>query len=141
MNTYTHILRWRQRFDLDTAGAAASFLCAVHCAVMPFILTLLPLIGLSFLASEPVEWGLLALSALLGVSSLCFGYRRHRRGNALAFLAVGLALLAGGHGIEARGAEAWGTCLVVAGGLTIAFSHQINHRLCRACRTCHPKTG
>ena len=138
MNTYIHILRWRQRFDLDTAGATASFLCAVHCALMPFILTLLPLIGLSFLASEPVEWGLLALSALLGVSSLCFGYRKHRQGNALAFLAVGLALLAGGHSIEARGEETWGTCLMVTGGLTIALSHQINHRLCRAC---HPQTG
>lgn len=141
MNSLSLILRWRQRFDLDTAGATASFLCAVHCALMPFIFTLLPLIGLSFLASEPIEWGLLALSALLGVSSLCFGYRKHRRGSALAFLAVGLALLAGGHSIEARGAETWGTCLVVMGGLTIALSHCINRRLCHSCRSCSPKTG
>ena len=101
---------------------------------------LLPLIGLGVLASEPVEWGLLSVSALLGVSSLCLGYRKHRRRRALAFLAIGLALLAGGHNIEARGAEMWGTCLVVMGGLTIALSHQINRRLCRACRSCNPKT-
>jgi hypothetical protein len=31
---------------LDVVGAGASFLCAVHCAAMPVLLTTLPLAGL-----------------------------------------------------------------------------------------------
>ena len=64
---------------LDRAGAAASFLCALHCAVMPFVITALPLLGLGFLASEPVEWALLGCSGILGALSLCVGFREHRR--------------------------------------------------------------
>ena len=30
----------------DRVGATASFLCAIHCALLPFVLTLLPLLGL-----------------------------------------------------------------------------------------------
>src|SRR5690349_16997900 len=77
--------------SLDTAGATASFLCAIHCALMPLVITLLPLIGLAFLADHRVEWALFGLSAIVGVSSLCFGYREHRSRRALAILAVGLA--------------------------------------------------
>jgi hypothetical protein len=51
---------------------------------MPLLVTLLPLIGLGFLASEPVEWALVAMSAVLGTSAICLGYREHRRRRALA---------------------------------------------------------
>ena len=128
----------RLRPDLDAAGATASLLCAIHCAAMPLVITLLPLIGLSFLADERVEWGLLALSALLGVSSLCLGYRKHRRRHALSVLALGLTLLVGGRLCEEREIGKFGLLLVVAGGITVASSHFLNRRLCHSCRVCHP---
>ena len=55
------------RIDLDKAGATASLACAVHCALMPLVVTLLPLVGLGFLADERTEWALLGLSAPAGV--------------------------------------------------------------------------
>ncbi|HEX8463669.1 MAG TPA: MerC domain-containing protein, partial [Abditibacterium sp.] len=81
---------------LDKAGATASFVCALHCAIMPFLITVLPLVGLGFLSSEPVEWGLLAASGALGTLSLCVGYREHRRRQVFAVLALALALLSAG---------------------------------------------
>lgn len=121
---------------LDAGGATASLLCAIHCALMPFVVTLLPLVGLSFLASEAAEWVLVALSALFGVSSLCLGFRQHRSRRALAVLAVGLALLATGRIIEHLDLSRFGVPLLVLGGVTIAASHAFNHFLCRACRVC-----
>lgn len=122
--------------DLDKMGAAAALTCAVHCAAMPLVITLLPLFGLTFLADERLEWGLLALSASLGVSSLCLGYREHRSRRALAVLAVGLSLLALGRISEEREWGRWAVLVVVAGGSTVAASHLLNRRLCRTCRRC-----
>ena len=121
---------------LDRVGATASFLCAIHCALMPLVVTLLPLAGLAFLADERVEWALITLSAVLGVSSICLGYRRHRSRWALIVLSVGLALLVLGRIIHESSAEGiLGVALLVAGGLVIAASHVINRRLCNSCTT------
>jgi hypothetical protein len=122
---------------MDGAGATASLVCAVHCALMPLVITLLPLVGLGFLSSEPVEWSLLGLSALLGVSSLCLGYRRHRSRKALCVLAVGLGLIAAGRTIEMREVRGPSVLLVVCGGVTIAGAHLVNRRLCWTCQKCH----
>jgi hypothetical protein len=121
---------------LDAGGVATSVLCALHCALMPIIVTVLPVIGLGFLASEAVEWGLITLSALLGISSLCLGYREHRSHQALGILAVGLGSLATGCIVEHRELAQVGVPLVVVGGFLIAASHGLNHWLCRMCRAC-----
>ena len=121
--------------NLDKVGATTSLLCAIHCAAMPLLVTLLPLVGLSFLAHETTEWALLLLSATFGVASLCLGFRAHRSRRALAVLSVGLLLLFGGRVLEEREIE-WGAVVLVAGGIVVAASHFFNLALCRACRTC-----
>ena len=121
---------------LDRAGATASFLCAIHCALMPLIITMLPLLGLSFLASEPVEWMLLAASAALGSSSLCLGFRQHRERRVFLVLGMALTFLLAGRLFDEHNVGAWGPVLMVLGGLTMMSAHLINHRLCHACKLC-----
>ena len=122
---------------LDKMGATASFACAIHCALMPLVITLLPLLGLSFLADERVEWGMVAISAVLGVTSLCLGLKEHGSRRALMVLSAGLALVALGRILEARHVGLWGVPIVVAGGLIVAGSHILNQYLCRTCKRCH----
>ncbi|RYZ64181.1 MAG: MerC domain-containing protein [Proteobacteria bacterium] len=152
---------------LDRAGATASFLCAIHCALMPLIVTLLPLFGLSFLASEPVEWALLLLSAGFGTASICLGFKEHRSRKVFAVLGVGIMLLVAGrifHHIPFGGAElvdahghAHGhdhvhsievnqagmvtfgpsVILMVLGGFTMMGAHIFNQMLCHRCRKCN----
>lgn len=123
--------------QLDRVGAMASLICAVHCAIMPLIVTLLPLLGLSFLADSRVEWALVGLSAVLGVTSLCLGYREHRSRRALGVLGAGLSLLALGRILEGMHIGPWGVPLVVLGGLLMAGAHLLNRKLCNNCRICH----
>ncbi|HEX9998798.1 MAG TPA: MerC domain-containing protein [Abditibacterium sp.] len=125
---------------LDSVGATASFLCAIHCALMPFIITILPLVGLGFLASEPVEWGLLAASGVLGTLSLCVGFREHRRRRVFGVLGIALAFLAAGRifheHFHDHPLENWGIVFMVLGGLTMMSAHLLNRLLCRSCRVC-----
>ena len=63
----------------DRFGMAASFLCAVHCALLPFVLALLPVIGLGFLADHRFERGFVLFAASLAAIVLVTGFRRHHR--------------------------------------------------------------
>ena len=117
-------------------GATASLACAVHCALMPLVITLLPLVGLAFLADPRLEWALFAVSAAIGVTSLRLGFREHRSWRALAVLTIGLGTLATGRVAEARALGWWAVPLVVAGGLTVALAHWVNRRLCQSCGSC-----
>ena len=121
---------------LDKAGATASFLCAIHCALMPFVITILPLLGLSFLASEPVEWSLLATSAVLGTSSLCVGFREHKSRRVFAILGIALALLVAGRIFHELHIGYWGPVFMVLGGFSMMGAHLFNQALCHSCRRC-----
>jgi hypothetical protein len=118
---------------LDSIGMTASTLCAIHCAIVPVLLTFLPLAGLGFLANPFFEWGMIVLALLLGVSSIFLSYlRTHHRPLPLLLLLTGFILVIFGH-IYLRG---WVEAMVVpTGGLTIAFAHFINFKYVGVCNT------
>lgn len=78
---------------LDRLGATGSLVCAVHCAVLPLLIALLPALGLSAWLGEGFERAFVVFATLLGVFSLASGYRRHRVLRALGMLIVGLVVL------------------------------------------------
>ncbi|MFN0110276.1 MAG: MerC domain-containing protein [Blastocatellia bacterium] len=114
---------------------AATMACAVHCVVTPF-LSLLPLVGIGFLADERIEWGLLLASLSLSSLSLIPDYlRHHRQAKPIVLFAAGFALL-----LIAR---LWfeeklhlETPAIFLGAALILTAYWINRGLCRACRTC-----
>ena len=57
-------------FLADRLGATASFLCAIHCAALPFVLAVLPLLGLSFLADHRFERGFVMFACALALTAL-----------------------------------------------------------------------
>ena len=122
---------------LDRVGTVASLACAVHCALMPFALALLPAALGAGLASGLVEWSLFGASAAVGLACMHRGGKIHRRGFTKAVFAVGLATLALGRVSEEREWGRWGVAALVLGGSTVAAAHWINGRLCRACALCH----
>ncbi|MGI4730001.1 MAG: MerC domain-containing protein, partial [Janthinobacterium lividum] len=61
---------------LDYLGIGLSLFCAVHCALLPLIITFLSLFGLGFLANEHWETGIIAVLFLVGCYSLIDGYKQ-----------------------------------------------------------------
>jgi hypothetical protein len=123
---------------LDRLGAGASLVCAAHCAAMPLLIGLLPLVGLGFLAEERTEWALVGLSIGIGSLSLIPSFaRKHRQWRPLLLFACGASLIIfvkmlaeGGSSLEAS--------VMAIGALLIACGHLVNRRLCRSCADCHP---
>jgi hypothetical protein len=113
----------------DRLGFAASFLCAIHCALLPLALALIPVLGLKLGGVIDLDQAFVVFATLLGVTTLGLGYRRHRAFRAWAFLLPGLLLIWLGafgplhdHGVVH-------TVMMTVGGLALAVAHLLNLRL------------
>jgi hypothetical protein len=114
---------------LDVVGASASFLCAVHCAAMPFVLPVLALAGLEFLASHELDFAFVAGAIVLGLVAVIRGWRHHGDRRVPAGFAAAALLLVVGVTVLHDGAlhEA----VLVAGGLAMGWTHLLNLALLR----------
>lgn len=114
----------------DRLGAFGAFLCALHCALIPVALGLVPALGLGLVAWHGLELAFTLIATVLALTSLWRGYRGHRAYHAWLLVAPGLVLV-------------WGALLypplhlsivphavaMAAGGLLIAVAHLVNLRL------------
>ncbi len=112
----------------DRFGATASMLCAVHCALLPLVIAILPALGLGFLADHRFEHAFIAFASVLALTALIFGFRRHQRFHAFWFLVPGIALLFAGVVVE-YDSTILHAALVAMGGSLIALAHLTNLRL------------
>ena len=119
---------------LDRVGMSASFLCAVHCAILPVALMALPALGLAWLDSAWVDWTMVAVSALIALWAHRAGIALHNRCFPVGVAIIGILLFliavcilkgsVSAHYVQASGAT------------LVAGSHWLNRRLCRSCITC-----
>jgi MerC mercury resistance protein len=123
---------------LDRLGTAASLACAAHCAAMPSLIGMLPLVGLDFLANEQTELMFVSLSLVIGSLSLIPSYtRKHRQWQPLLLFAFGASSIIVVKALAEEGSRLEAPTMII-GALLIAFAHIVNLRLCRSCATCHP---
>ena len=125
---------------LDKWGMSASLFCAIHCALLPIVAGVLPLLGLSFLGNHAIEDTVIVFAFIVASLSLVPSYfRTHRKALALVLFALGFGLILIGHAITQEWLEA---PLAVAGGLGVAIAHWVNHRECQNCPRCqHEECG
>lgn len=117
----------------DRFGATASLICALHCALLPLVLGVLPVVGLGFLADHRYEVAFIAFASVLATLMVVYGFRRHHRLVALWLLLPGIALLlAGAFSAFAHG-SGMHSVLVAVGGVLVAGAHVVNLRLARSC--------
>jgi hypothetical protein len=67
------------KINWDALGIATSVTCAIHCAILPVLITTLPFFGINILHNAFFEWGMITLACLIGSFSLLHGYRKHHR--------------------------------------------------------------
>ena len=80
------------RVNWDTMGIATSVLCAIHCALLPVIMTTLPVFGINIIHNAFFEWGMIALAFLVGIYSLYHGFIKHHH-SYLPFLIFSVGFL------------------------------------------------
>ncbi|MEM9674330.1 MAG: MerC domain-containing protein [Cyclobacteriaceae bacterium] len=119
----------------DFMGFSASLLCAIHCAALPFLLTLAPLAGLQFLGNPWVEYTFILLSFGIACYALIPGYRRHRQPLALILVLVGFILIGAAHSVVP---EAYEAVFTPVGATIIAIAHLINWRQLKQVQTGSP---
>ena len=78
---------------LDRLGATGSLVCAIHCALLPLLISALPSLGVAAWLGDDFERGFVLFATLLGLFSVVWGYRRHGAVRALSLLLPGLAAL------------------------------------------------
>jgi len=122
----------RHSSKLDNVGMTASILCAVHCALVPLLITSLPLFGLGFLANPWFEWGMITLAVFVGFYAIGISYfRSHHRILPAVLLLGGFLLIIIGHVYV----KSWREAIIVPfGGLLIATAHFFNYKYTSICR-------
>jgi hypothetical protein len=104
---------------------------------LPFLLAILPALGLGFLASHGFERAFIACASVLAVTMAVIGYRRHRTARTFALLVPGLLMLwIGGFAFDLGNATSWHTLFVVAGGTCVSLAHIVNLRIAREPQAC-----
>lgn len=113
----------------DRVGMVGSVLCALHCALLPFVIAALPALGVGALPWVDIDQAFTVFATVLGITTLSYGYRRHRAFRAWLMLIPGLALVWIGSFTSLHDHSAAHIVVMVTGGLAIAAAHFVNLRL------------
>ncbi len=112
--------------NLDSIGFSASFICAVHCATLPLILTWISASNFSFLANPTFEIFMISISIIVGMSSLLPNYKKHKRFLPIFILLFGFFLIFSGHFLVSSKFE---SIITPIGAFVVAISHLSNWRI------------
>lgn len=91
-------IRHNLAIKLDSIGFIASSLCAIHCAVMPFIFLFLTFYGFQFIANPFIEFLFISTSILIGIYTFRHGYfNHHKKLYPFIIFTTGLVIIFIGH--------------------------------------------
>src|SRR5215470_18603393 len=117
----------------DALGIATSLVCAIHCAVLPLLLTSLPLFGINIIHNNFFEAGMIVLAFFIGSLALFHGYRRHHhRALPLLMFSTGFIFL-----VLKEIFGSYEIVLLIPAVLLILSAHFFNYRFCRKANHCH----
>jgi MerC mercury resistance protein len=122
-----------RKINLDALGITASVACAIHCAVLPVVLTSLPVFGFDIIQNVFFEYGMILMAFIVGAYALSHGFRKHHhRLLPLTIFSIGILFL--------LAKQIWHTLhlwLLVPAVIAIIGAHYLNYRLCRVSNHSH----
>ncbi|GAC1449157.1 MAG: hypothetical protein NVSMB7_11080 [Chitinophagaceae bacterium] len=128
-----YICFMQSKMNWDAMGVTASVACAIHCAVLPVLLTSLPVFGFDIIQNPLFEYGMIGLAFLAGIYALSHGFRKHhQRFLPLAIFSIGILLL--------LAKQVWHTLhiwLLIPAVIAIISAHYLNYRYCRVYNHAH----
>jgi hypothetical protein len=114
------------RINWDAMGIATSVACAIHCAVLPILLTSLPILGVNIIHNDLFEWSMIGIAFVVGITALLHGYKKHHRSLVpMVIFSVGFSFLVLKQFVPAL--EYW---FLAAAVILIVTAHFSNYRYC-----------
>jgi uncharacterized membrane protein YoaK (UPF0700 family) len=121
------------KINWDAFGIAASVACAIHCAVLPLILSSLPLFGINIIEHQGFEFLMIALAFAVGVYSLYHGRKKHHHSYyPMVLFAAGISLLF----IKSM-MHSHSLMLLLPAVSLVVIAHYLNYKLCRVHNHAH----
>ena len=121
------------KINWDAFGIAASVACAIHCAVLPLILSSLPLFGINIIENQGFEFLMIALAFVVGVYSLYHGRKKHHHSYyPMVLFAAGISLLF----IKSM-LHSHNLMLLLPAVSLVVIAHYVNYKLCRVHNHAH----
>lgn len=123
----------KYKINWDALGIAASTACAIHCALLPLVLTSIPLFGVNIIHNTVFEAGMIGLALCIGSYSLSHGYKKHHH-NWLPLIVFfsGFIFL-----VLKQFFTEYETWLLIPAVILIISAHLLNFRYCRVHNHAH----
>jgi UPF0716 family protein affecting phage T7 exclusion len=121
------------KINWDAFGIATSVACAIHCAVLPLILSSLPLFGINIIENQGFELLMIGLAFVVGVYSLYHGRKKHHHSyTPLLLFSAGIVLM-----IVKSISQSHALWLLIPAVAAVIAAHFLNYRLCRVHNHAH----
>ena len=122
------------KLNWDAFGIATSVACAIHCAILPIVISSLPVLGINIIHNALFEWGMIGLAFVVGSYSLFHGYIKHHRSfSAVLIFTLGFSFL-----ILKQFFAQFEHLFLALAVLLIITAHFYNYRLCRRVKCVSP---
>jgi uncharacterized membrane protein YoaK (UPF0700 family) len=121
------------KINWDAFGIAASVACAIHCAVLPLLLSSLPLFGINIIENQGFEFIMIALAFIVGVYSLYHGRKKHHHSYyPMLLFAAGIGIL-----FIKSILHSHSLMLLLPAVSLVVIAHYLNYKLCRVHNHAH----
>lgn len=121
------------KINWDAFGIATSVACAIHCAVLPLVLSSLPLFGINIIENQGFELLMIGLAFVVGVYSLYHGRKKHHHSyTPLLIFALGIVLM-----VVKSISQSHTLWLLIPAVTAVITAHFLNYKLCRVHNHAH----
>jgi hypothetical protein len=122
------------KLNWDTLGIGTSIICAIHCALLPVLMSTLPVFGINIIHNAFFEWGMIVLAFAVGSYSLFHGFVKHHRYVApVLIFSVGFIFL-----VLKQFFVQYDILLLLIAVVCIISAHFYNYRLCHRSKCSSP---
>jgi hypothetical protein len=123
----------RSKINWDMLGISASVACAIHCALLPLVLTSLPVFGIEIIDNTGFEIMMIIIAAAIGFYSLYHGYKKHHHQlTPLLIFILGILFLCAKQVWHEQ--QLW---LLAPAVFLIVTAHYLNFNNCKKANHCH----
>lgn len=122
------------KINWDALGIGTSIACAIHCAILPIMLSSLPILGINIIHNLFFEWGMIALAFAVGSYSLFHGFIKHHRSfSPVIIFSVGFIFL-----VLKQFFPQFEYLFLTIAVVLIISAHYYNYRLCHQSKCSSP---